>query len=329
MTAPSAPGITPLAQLAPNAPYPVMEVLQRLRAGLSPHEQPVEVPVVLADPRDRMQEAIDAVNATVTNRTQLRTLPRDLMALSDQSRDERRALIQMPLYQRAPAEAQQDALRNELVPLASRVAPLVERVVTDFATVRAAWRLQRQPGKQLLVPKARPDVWDMVRLVLTVPLRGALDVVSDLVAGEADSLMLEDVGWALWQRRGDPQWAEQAYVVHRRVREQVLQDVDRARAYYGAAYCTGLLRALKRPTSELFTALLNTGTIDQLLQQQFFPWFTTPVPTDAVALLVGALPQDDKAEMLELFGLRDAGTTGHSSEQAGPLRLPEHGRGGL
>ena len=42
-----------------------------------------------------------------------------------------------------------------------------------------------------------------------------------------------------------------------------------------------------------------------------------------LALLVGALPQDDAAEMLELFGLRDAGSTGHSGEEPGPQRLPE------
>ena len=119
MTAPgSVAGITPLAQLAPDAPSPVMDALQQVRAVLAPYERPVEAPVVPADPRDRMQDAINAVDATVTNRTQLRTLPTALLALSDKSKDERRALIQTPLYQRAPEEAQKDALRDYRVRLA-------------------------------------------------------------------------------------------------------------------------------------------------------------------------------------------------------------------
>jgi len=324
MTAPgSVAGITPLAQLAPDAPSAVMDALQQLRAVLAPYEQPVEVPVVAADPRDRMQEAIDAVNATVTNRTQLRAFPTALLALSDKSRDERRALIQTPLYQRAPGEAQREALRDQLVTLAPRVVPLIERAAAGFAAVRTAWPLQRQPGKQLLLPKARPDVWDVMQLILTVPLSGALAVVSDLVAGEADALMLEDAGWALWQRRGDPQWAEPAFAVHRRVRAQVLQDAGRAQAFYGAAYASALLREMKHAAESLFKALLTKGTLDVVEQQTSFPWFTGPLPADPVALLVGALPQDDAAEMLELFGLRDAGSTGHSGEEPGPQRLPE------
>lgn len=324
MTAPgSVAGITPLAQLAPDAPSSVMDALQQLRAVLAPYERPVEAPVVPADPRDRMQDAIDAVDATVTNRTQLRTLPTALLALSDKSKDERRALIQTPLYQRAPEEAQKDALRDQLAELAPRVVPLVERVAADFAAVRSAWPAQRQPGKQLLLPKARPEVWDLVQLILTVPLPGALAVVGDLVAGEADALMLEDTGWALWQRRGDPQWAEPAFAVHRRVRAQVLQDAGRAQAFYGAAYASALLREMKHAAESLVTALLTKGTLDVVEQQTSFPWFRLPLPADAVAMLVGALPQDDKAELLELFGLRDAGSTGASGEDAGPLRVPE------
>jgi len=162
-----------------------------------------------------------------------------------------------------------------------------------------------------------------MQLILTVPLSGALAVVSDLVAGEADALMLEDAGWALWQRRGDPQWAEPAFAVHRRVRAQVLQDAGRAQAFYGAAYASALLREMKHAAESLFKALLTKGTLDVVEQQTSFPWFTGPLPADPVALLVGALPQDDAAEMLELFGLRDAGSTGHSGEEPGPQRLPE------
>src|SRR5207253_2009313 len=193
MTAPgSVAGITPLAQLAPDAPSAVMDALQQLRAVLAPYEQPVEVPVVAADPRDRMQEAIDAVNATVTNRTQLRAFPTALLALSDKSRDERRALIQTPLYQRAPGEAQREALRDQLVTLAPRVVPLIERAAAGFAAVRTAWPLQRQPGKQLLLPKARPDVWDVMQLILTVPRCGGaanlLPVVHRAPAGRPRGL---------------------------------------------------------------------------------------------------------------------------------------------
>ena len=323
MTAPgSVPGITPLSQLAPRAPNAVMDALQQLRVRLAPFEQPVEVPVAPADPEERMRESIEQVNTTVTARTTLRRLPQDLLALSDQSKDERRHIQTNRKYS---PEGRADELDEQLGRLVPRALPVVQRVAGEFGTVRTEWLPQRQPGEQLLVVKNRPDIWDFMRLVLGVPVPAGLGVVEDLVVGGADPLLLENVAWALAQRGDDARYAERAFAVEQRVRAKVLEDAGRAHAYYGAAYATALLRGMKRAAEALFTQLLLTGTLDVVVQQQNFPWFTTSLPADPVALLRGALPSDAdrRAELLKRYGLRDVGSTGRSGEQPAPLRLPE------
>jgi len=97
------------------------------------------------------------------------------------------------------------------------------------------------------------------------------------------------------------------FAVHRRVRAQVYRTAGRAQAFYGAAYASALLREMKHAAEPLFTALLTKGTLDVVEQQTSFPCSPGPCQQIPLGLLVGALPQDDAAEMLELFGLRDAG----------------------
>jgi len=140
------------------------------------------------------------------------------------------------------------------------------------------------------MPKARQEVWDLVQLILTVPLprvgRGERPRL-----GEADALLLEDAGWALWQRRGDPHGRSRTSPCNRRVRAQVDYRTRAGAGVLRAAYASALLREMSMPAEPLFTRWLTKGTLDVVEQQTSFPWFTGPCQ-QTPGCSWGALPQD-------------------------------------
>jgi len=220
-----------------------------------------------------------------------------------------------------------DALAAKLQARATTLAKTFTKALRD-------WPLMRDPGKELLLSKARADVLSVVSTVAIAPVRFGLEVLRQSLpadpADEGDRQLVESVGAMLWMRRAewstDPKLAEAVVGVWRRMVARY-RDADFYAGYYSVLRIDRMARAWVAATN----TMLQTGVFDPALRPPLVLAFERP--DDPVALVEQALPATDAEDVLTAFGLRPGDQTGRvggsrSSESVGPIRLPDRGARG-
>jgi len=216
------------------------------------------------------------------------------------------------------------AVAAALKPRAASLAKVCVKAYKDFP-------LMRDPGKELLLAKARPDILSIASTVAIAPVRYGLEVLRQSLPADptddGDRALIESVAAVLWMRRtewgADPALAESVVAQWRRMVARY-----RDASFYSAFYVR--LRLARALTAWLAAtnSLLQSGQLDPVyrapLQLAFGP------PDDPVALVEQALPATDAQDTLTAYGLRAADGTGRvggsrSSEGVAPIRLPDRG----
>ena len=126
----------------------------------------------------------------------------------------------------------------------------------------------RDPGKQLLLARARPDVLSLVSTVAIAPPRFGLELLRQLLpadpADEGDRQLIESVGSVLWTRREewstDPKLAEAMVAVWRRMVAKY-RDAHFYAGYYVVARVSRMATAWVGVTN----TMLQTGVLDPAL----------------------------------------------------------------
>jgi hypothetical protein len=218
--------------------------------------------------------------------------------------------------------------------LAAKLTARAAALAKTFGKAGRDWPEMRDPGKELLLAKARPDVLSLVSTVAVAPPRFGLELLRQLIPADpsdpGDRQLIESVGAVLWTRRQE--WGTDAKLAESMVAEwRRMVSRYRDANFYAGYYCTLRVDRMARAWIAATNSFLQHGVLDPALRPPLVLAFERP--EDPLALVEEALPATDAEDVLTAFGLRPADGTGRiggsrSSEGVGPIRTPDRGSRG-
>jgi hypothetical protein len=215
--------------------------------------------------------------------------------------------------------------------LGAKLKARAAALARTFSKALKDWPIMRDPGRQLLLARARPDVLATVGVVATAQPRFGLELLRQLLpadpADEGDRQLIESIAAVLWTRRTewgvDPRLAEGMAAEWRRMVARY-RDAN----FYAGYYCALRVDRMARAYVAATNSFLQHGVLDPTQRVPLVLAFRAP--EDPVALVAESLPTSDAEDTLVAFGLKPVDATGRvggtrSSEGVGPVRIPDAG----